>query len=46
MCEIMLKGMKEALTVLIVTLVTHDDRVKSDVYRSKQCMKLDLCHRS
>ena len=28
MCEMMLKGSKEALTVLIVTHVTHVERVK------------------
>ena len=40
MCEIMSKGSKEALTVSIVTYVTHVDRVKSGVCRSKQCVKL------
>ena len=28
MCEMMLKGLKEALTVLIVTHVTHVERVE------------------
>ena len=28
MCEMMLKGSKEALTVLIDTHVTHDERVE------------------
>ena len=31
MCEMMLKGLKEALTVLIVTHVTHVERVESGV---------------
>ena len=31
MCEMMLKGSKEALTVLIVNYVTHVKRVKSGV---------------
>ena len=31
MCEMMLKGLKEALTVLIVTHVTQVERVKSGV---------------
>ena len=31
MCEMMSKGSKEALTVLIVTHVTHVERVKSGV---------------
>ena len=31
MCEMMLKGLKEALTVLIATHVTHVKRVKSGV---------------
>ena len=31
MCEMMLKGSKEALTVLIVTHVTHVEGVKSHV---------------
>ena len=31
MCEMMLKGSKEALTVLIVTHLTHVERVKSSV---------------
>ena len=43
MCEMMSKGSKEALTVLIVTDVTHVERVKSGVcglctqYRYSQC---------
>ena len=45
MCEIMSKVSKEDLTVLIVTQVTHVDRVKSGVCGSKQCVKLDLCQR-
>ena len=32
MCEMMLKKSKETLTVLIVTHVTHVERVKSGVY--------------
>ena len=32
MCEMMLKGSKEALTVLIVTHVTHVERVKRLYY--------------
>ena len=31
MCEMMLKGLKEALKVLIVTHVTHVERVESGV---------------
>ena len=31
MCEMMSKGLKEALTVLFVTHVTHVERVKSGV---------------
>ena len=31
MCEMMLNGSKEALTVLIVTHVTHAERIKSGV---------------
>ena len=43
MCELMSKGSKEALTVLIVTHVTHVKRVESGVcdlytqYRYIQC---------
>ena len=43
MCEMMLKGSKEALTVLIVTYVTHVEKVESGVcglciqYRNIQC---------
>ena len=38
MCKMMSKGLKEALTVSIVTYVTHVDRVESGVCRSKQCV--------
>ena len=43
MCEMMLKGSKEALTVLIVTYVTQVKKIKSGVcglciqYRNIQC---------
>ena len=36
MCEMMLKGSKEALTVLIVTHVTHVERVERLYYMLKQ----------
>ena len=36
MCEMMLKGLKEALTVLIVTHVTHVKRVERLCYMLKQ----------
>ena len=36
MCEMMLKGLKEALTVLIVTHVAHVKRVERLYYMLKQ----------
>ena len=48
MCEMMLKGSKEALTVLIVTHVTHVKGVKrslnsSNCYSFYSCQKITLC---
>ena len=45
MCEMMLKGSKEALTVLIVTHVTHVKRVERLYYVHIMyvCMYVEAC---
>ena len=46
MCEMMLKGSKEALTFLIATHVTHVGRVKSGVCGFYATLYTEKCYSS